>query len=624
MQRLVMAEIDFSALDYQLAQVVGVILEAKGFHYSQDFLEEITNQGILYFHELVRTLGKFTELQRRTRPSASDLEVTLSELAINPSHVYDTHNKLVRICVEENPVTRKQINTVSAKSQEIARSLAEKQVEFDESDPSLPFYSNEHYEITELVPQKTLKPSYIPDYFPELPPDFTYHSTPQYMKMLTDLKEMRLKLVSESRMQENSLYVLMDNEEIRWKERFEHDLSEMEDEKSSDDEIDNVMSESETKVHTDVESPVHEPELEKHSNNDQIEKEPKEGTAKQNEAPKDENLVPTESQPITQTDTKEIITVAESIPEIQPVPTSTETAIPAKEPPKPDSTKFDIEDYARKRLALRRQREDQLEERHAKRKANVFLRAEQYFSPYAVQHADEEIKAEFRVILQQEFKLAINSIRKAEIKKKQTIEKILQERAKKEREREQEREKVQFGFSFHANRDSSSESDSEDEFGDNNNFPSFGFGQDGEGELINGQNNGGKAEEDQALFKTETEGYSDIEREDVPELEAEPARNETEFDDHAYDMEVELQTSNDDNTTGTRTPSAASKTVRMPSVPVTNDSENSDEDESDDDLLEAELENAMFEHSQSDVQNTVADTADVDLDSDSDVDMEDV
>ncbi|KAG7193929.1 uncharacterized protein KQ657_005128 [Scheffersomyces spartinae] len=610
-----MTEIDFSVLDYQFSQVVGAILQGKGYHYSQEFLDELSNQGILYFHELITTLAKFTALQRRTQPSFSDVEVTLAEHGIKASEVYYAHTDLQR------RISSEIIDTINQHCSDISKSLEQDHIEFDESDPSHAFSSNEQYEITELVPQQTSRPHYIPDYFPELPPDFTYHSTPQYMKMLTDMKEMRLKLVAESRMQENSLYVLMDDEEIRWKEKFEAELAEIVedsdiDKSSEDEERDNIMSDSETKMNTDVESPIHEVELVKEIKKD--------GSIKEAEPVKEVEPIK-EVEPVKEVETPKIVEALNgatvpgaTVPESVTVVTETQTTA------KVDNA-FDVVEYAKKRLNLRREREARIEESLNKRKSNVFIKAEKYFSPYAEQPADDKIKTEFRVYLQQGFITAINSIRKAELKKKQTIEEILAGRAKKERERELEREKVQFGFTFHGDNDTSSDSETENVF-DNQAFPTFGFGHDGdtrdeeqheqdeheqdeheqdEHEQHEHEQHELQGRHDHILHKDEHEDGDKHDYEQQPlkaEIDQELDQNE-EFNDSN-----EIKSNNLENQIGFKT------------VSILNP-----QDSDEDDFLEAELENAMFEHSQTDGHpNMMAPEGGLQLDSDSDVDMEDV
>ncbi|CAI5759079.1 unnamed protein product [Candida verbasci] len=185
-------------MDLQFKQIVGNILLSKSYTCSQSFLDQLTELSIEYFDGLISNLADYTKLQRRRLPSKSDLNTLLKLRKISLNGIVDE---------KINSKDIKHINLI------------------EESETSS---YNEQYSITKLVPRINERPNYIPSYLPDLPPDYTYQSTPEYTETLTDLKKLRIKLVEESRLTEKSLYKLIENDEIEWKEKLEKELSVLE------------------------------------------------------------------------------------------------------------------------------------------------------------------------------------------------------------------------------------------------------------------------------------------------------------------------------------------------------------------------------------------------------------
>lgn len=229
--------------------------------FTEEFLWMVANLTSGYLNELISSLHKYTEMQRKSKPSKSDAQLVLNQHSITPNKLFDQFEK------QKEFKNRSEIDKLEKKT--ISLIDPHKDVEYSQDEPSLLFFTNENYEITELVPKKFAKPDYVPYFLPDLPPDYTYQKTPRYMDRITDLKEMRLKLVEESRLTEKSLYSLIDDEDIKWKEKFEMELLELEkaqereiereaekeyDEKSDGE--DSVMSE-----HPEIESEIETIEL---------------------------------------------------------------------------------------------------------------------------------------------------------------------------------------------------------------------------------------------------------------------------------------------------------------------------------------------------------------------------
>ncbi|KAL6449832.1 TAF8 Transcription initiation factor TFIID subunit 8 [Candida maltosa Xu316] len=200
-------------MDIILQQTIGAIVESKGCGYSQQFLDQLTELTLQFIHDLSTDLASYTRIQRRHQPSLSDTKLLLKLNNIHPSDLID------EIESSKKFPYRKELAETLKKSKD------RKEEEEPLKDESRPFF--EKSAITELVPRMNVKPNYIPSYLPDLPPDYTYQSTPEYMETLSDLKQLRVKLVEESRMTEQSLYKLIENDEVEWKQKFEEELEKL-------------------------------------------------------------------------------------------------------------------------------------------------------------------------------------------------------------------------------------------------------------------------------------------------------------------------------------------------------------------------------------------------------------
>lgn len=195
-------------MDTVLERIVGTLLETRNYTFTEQFLDQLTELTLQFVNELSADLSKYTRIQRRQQPSLSDIK-----LLLKLKHI--SINELIReIELSKKFTYRKQL-----------ASLLDQLVEEPIKEQSRPFFDQSS--ITELVPRLNVKPDYIPSYLPDLPPDYTYQSTPEYMETLTDLKKLRMKLVEESRMTENSLYKLIEYDDIEWRQKFEQELVEL-------------------------------------------------------------------------------------------------------------------------------------------------------------------------------------------------------------------------------------------------------------------------------------------------------------------------------------------------------------------------------------------------------------
>lgn len=407
-------------LEIEFNKSVGVILNSRGYRYTESFHSLISNFGGMYFDRLIQGLHKLTESQRRRKPSASDLKLCFKLNKIQPSLLYMEYEK--DKFFQKRITTRIQYlrNEVSY----IGNNLSKLDYSLDEQDPLLPFFANEHYEIAELVPREIQKPNYIPSYLPDLPPDYTYKRTPQYLQKTTDLKELRIKLVEESRLTENSLYKLIDDDDRKWTEKFEKDLDQVCDEDEAETSNDDAIM-SDFNQDKDIASPA---EI----------------------AP----CMPSDTQIEGALECKkssDIKLLEEKPHEIQHASSYSE------------NTKFDIVEYARRRAAIKKRKLEHIEQKRKLRESNPFIQAEEYFSPFAKKQATPEIRDKFNTEIISEFQKTVRALRRSEIKRKRELEELLAEREKQQLARAHERDNLEFHINFDDNRDSLDESDLDNE-----------------------------------------------------------------------------------------------------------------------------------------------------------------
>ncbi|KAK6458538.1 uncharacterized protein RJT20DRAFT_131706 [Scheffersomyces xylosifermentans] len=433
-------------MDYQLTKVLAIAMEARGYHCSQEFLHQLTDLTVKYLHDIISTLRECTQLQRRRKPTLSDVKLFLRLRHIDPqTYIREIEDSKGIISAD----IKSQIETVEKETIEIQKNLESQELNLDENDPSLPFFTNEHYQIAELVPRGVEKPSYIPSYFPDLPPDYTYQNTPQYMKTLTDLKELRLKLVEESRLTEKSLYNLIEDDEKQWRLSFEKELSTMPEVDESDNE-NSVMSEGPNDRFnaSDVETPLPEEII--------LDKKP-------------------EPEPTDKSEQSEENAVTESSTDVPALGTEEPKEASKVERKVVETKAFDIVAYAEKRRQIFLKKEEEIIKKKQLRESNIYMKAETYYSPYADGKRTSAIDSYFKNIIDEEFKSVIKGVRIAETRKRRKIEEILAEKARKERE-EQEKNTIEFGFPGITQ--ASDDDDSDEDNDQHQEFPDFNFASD--------------------------------------------------------------------------------------------------------------------------------------------------
>ncbi|KAG7664827.1 uncharacterized protein J8A68_001644 [[Candida] subhashii] len=539
-----------SPMDIQFQKIIAIILQSKlsqtGSSYSHEFLDQLTELSIRFMNECISKLGEYCRIQRRHKPTLSDVRLLMNTKGISPTMIYDEIISSKQITKDYGPA----LKLVSNQIAQLQNPGEEQEEEIDEQ--SLPFFINEHYEITNLVPRLNQKGRYIPHYLPDFPPDYTYQSTPKYMETINDLKELRLKLVDESRMIEKSLHDLTENEEIEWHKKFEEELQEFEG-------IKGVELEEEEDEHVDEKAD----EKKVETKEEEKKEEKKEVDASVEDKAADSGVashVPLDGQQIDGT--------ATTLPAPTPIAAQTvETVAPIEEQPFStpiESKSFDFITYAQKRKQIEENHKQLQLKKQKLRENNIFIKTELYYSPYSTLKPTMETEQYFKDILSHEFKQVVSSIRKAEKKKQEKMEKLLQEKLRREREQRelQKANEIQFNFN---NFNASSSSSSSDEFSDDDEgdkpghhqFPDLSF-NDGNDDISEGDSSRPPSSSIVVLEnegRVEVEGhrqkqvhFEDSEEDDFEEAEVEEVKRGDQLDSSSSQSdEIKNQADRDDN-----------------------------------------------------------------------------
>lgn len=510
-------------VDFELRKFTGLIIKStpKNPGFTQEFVDELSDLAARYMNHLITLLHKYTEAQRHRLAGVTDLQMCLDSNGVTPSELYGEYERTQNLSPE---LSKHAVGLRTRLSQVLAQFHAEN-YNLEKDDPSLVFHANEQYEIAALVPRQLEPKTYIPSYFPDLPPDFTYQNTGSYMKTITDLKQIKLKMVEESRLNEKSLYKLIEDDDNTWMATLEDDLDALH---SSDLESDHddIMSVNGDQV-SDVESPQHVADAKADNENEEESKEKDEkdeGERKVEEKVEDGNMdVDEKPKRLEENVEKEVANGGETIvdagksdaaelptdvaptadatiePTVEPIVQTTieSTAEPTGEPtvditaekryvtqpdleivesapeaietveerppPRPDA-KFDFVAYAKKRRLAKEREEKAIEEKRRKRLRNIFMRAEKSFSCFAAAAPKVEEVEYFQRHQEKGFRKVILATRLAEKEKKARLAQLQKERSEREHEQEQQNGAIEFGFTFNPG---ANLLDSEDEDGDN-------------------------------------------------------------------------------------------------------------------------------------------------------------
>ena len=155
-------------------------------------------------------LHRLTTIQRRHRPTKSDVSLLLRGFQLTPSDI--------ALTLEQNQHITKQFNSQTDIINKESREFSEmrNRVKEDKLLNDTPFQMIEQEQIAALpLISSNNTQKYIPSWLPEFPPDHTYMFTPQYNNPTTNEVLIRIKATEEGRQSEKSLIGLLSNQEPR-------------------------------------------------------------------------------------------------------------------------------------------------------------------------------------------------------------------------------------------------------------------------------------------------------------------------------------------------------------------------------------------------------------------------
>lgn len=454
-------------VDFEFRKYVGLIVKSSSNTpaFTEEFVDELADLSTSYMNHLISLLHNFTEVQRHHRAGVSDLQMCFLTNNIPMSDLYGEYERTQKLPVEVKKYSsklRSRLDTV------LAEFNAEKYT-LEKDDPSLVFHANEQYEIAALVPRQSEPRKYIPSYFPDLPPDFTYQNTGSYMKTLTDLKQIKMKLAEESRLNEKSLYKLMGDDDNTWIDTLEGDIKVSSDLESEEEDIMSISGEN----GTDVESPTMEID-EKQEKEEKGEKRGEKGEEDDKEDAQVEELAERKEDATDEIEKEYLEKIGgteESHPSEAPFEQITNggksgglakgaeiedegaEGVETSKAIEPMSSvtsnnRFDFVDYARKRRRIKEAQLRAIERRRQKRLRNIYMRAEKLFSCYATSEPNLENVEYFNGYLEDGFKRVMMAMRVAEKHKLEKLARLQQEKVRREQEQEAQNGAFEFGFAF--------------------------------------------------------------------------------------------------------------------------------------------------------------------------------
>lgn len=162
------------------------ILGSKDINITSEALDYLVVLAEEHMQELFLTLHQISEVQRRKVPSISDIAIWMRETGQVISGLQKEmkiHSKytdaLNNLRVDPDP---------------------------EEMDPEeAKFFAPPSLAIKKVVPSRNRLNGLLPTWMPQLPPDHTFMSTPEYTERVEDLKGLREMVVEEGRMAERAL-----------------------------------------------------------------------------------------------------------------------------------------------------------------------------------------------------------------------------------------------------------------------------------------------------------------------------------------------------------------------------------------------------------------------------------
>lgn len=260
-------------------------------YHESDFSSQETSVDLMcqwvsqYYNILTRRLIRLMEIQRRRSPNRDDLKLLEREGLFNAQGIHDMYDLSNGF---SQPKNKKLIELIKTKAKEARTAYTGIDNGYFNGLPDEIFLEKESW-LNQVDTRGNRKP-YIPEWMPQLPPDYTYKSTPKYNHLVTDPVVLKSTLVKEGRLAEKALNHIIVKEENPLETFSDESISSSDDEEKevvrSDDasidvgvaqaqntekRLDNLLSNS----MSSAESP--------HSDNDRDEKTEKEKQAERND-----------------------------------------------------------------------------------------------------------------------------------------------------------------------------------------------------------------------------------------------------------------------------------------------------------------------------------------------------
>lgn len=195
---------------------------------NKDTLYLMSDFTTQFFSLFTKRLNRLKEIQRRRLPNRDDLNLLLREGYVDLQGL----NEMYYMTQEYNKCNKKSKNNIL---NEINKKAHVATLAFNGHDNGMfnkisdnndGVIEENSWWIDQIVHRKNRR-SYIPDWMPPLPPDYTFKSTPKYSQRITSPIELREKIVQEGRFAEKAL------DHIIGKENTSIKLSKSEDESVS-------------------------------------------------------------------------------------------------------------------------------------------------------------------------------------------------------------------------------------------------------------------------------------------------------------------------------------------------------------------------------------------------------
>lgn len=153
-----------------------------------------------FMDNFVQRLKRLSEIQRRRSPNISDIELLLNEGIVDLVGLNESFNdcKLLQELSLKNPKRATNLSQIEFLGKKLESETP------IETQPDLGWYDR--------ITKRKLTREYIPKWMPQLPPEYTWKSTPRFTERVRDPRILRERLVVEGRLGEKALEHIVVNE----------------------------------------------------------------------------------------------------------------------------------------------------------------------------------------------------------------------------------------------------------------------------------------------------------------------------------------------------------------------------------------------------------------------------